>query len=103
MPKKSKRRSRRSFTIPLAPVIGFVPMFAEAVQRAIDGNWDGVLKSLQWNVLGLNPENNNWNFNKFIQNITPPIIGLLIHKFVGGSPLNLNAILARHRVPLIRI
>jgi len=102
MPKK-KRRYRRSMTIPLAPIAGFVA--APATQRMFDGvlkgDWEKV-KGAMMNFVGMWSDG-TWHFDELAKNITPIVVGLLVHKFVGGSPLNLNRTLARHKIPLIRI
>lgn len=101
MPKK-KRRYRRTLTIPLAPLMGIIPMVDEAVNSAMKGDWNMALRHLQWHVLGID-STGKFHIDKAISNFIPLVIGLLIHKFVGGSPLNLNRTLARHKIPLIRI
>lgn len=101
---KKKSRRRRTFTIPLAPIGGILasPGIQRSLKGAMAGNWDEAMAGLQ-NFIGWLPSKNQWNFNTFVQNATPVIAGLLIHKFVGGKPLNLNRTLARAGVPLIRI
>jgi len=101
---KKKSRRRRSFSIPLAPIGGFLasPGIQRSIKGVMAGNWDEAMAGLQ-NLVGWLPSKNQWNFNTFIQNITPILAGLLVHKFVGGKPLNLNRTLARAGVPLIRI
>jgi len=101
---KKKRKYRRTVTIPMAPILGLVGAedFRMMIQRAFEGNWNGVGYHGK-SFIGVNPTNNKFDFELFAKNWTPIIVGLLVHKFVGGSPLNLNRTLARHRIPLIRI
>ena len=101
MPKK-KRRYSRKMTIPLAPLMGVIPMVQKPIEALVQGNFNEAVERAKWNILGINREN-QFVPQKFIANITPLIIGLLVHKFVGGSPLNLNRTLARHKIPIIRI
>jgi len=86
---KKKRRYSRSLTIPLAPVIGL----GVGLTTAPPGYSDG---PIGWFLKG------NWQ-NGMRAGLGPVVLGMLIHKFVGGSPLNLNRILARHKIPLLRI
>lgn len=106
MAKKKRRRSRK-MTIPLAPVIGLVPLVAPAIQNIIAGApLIDVADALCWHGLGIRdvPAGTpSFDMGKCLTNFTPLIAGLLIHKFVGGAPLNLNRILARANVPFIRI
>ena len=100
---RKKRRYSRKMTIPLAPVIGFLG--TEAMQNTIKnlmaGKHQEAMRYLP-HLVGLHSDG-TFHWQTLLNNMTPIIIGLLVHKFVGGSPLNLNRTLARHKVPLIRI
>ena len=100
--RKGRRRKKRGFTIPLAPIAGLVPMVLPSIQMAIAGDLNSAGTHLVWNTIGVDG-NGNFNMGKLVQNVTPVIAGLLIHKFVGGAPLHLNRILANAGVPFIRI
>lgn len=101
---KKRRRRRTSMTIPLAPIAGFIA--APATRRIIDditkGAWDDIPNALG-NYVGYAPSAKKWTWQLLMENLGPIITGLLVHKFVGGPPLNLNRVLARHKIPLIRI
>jgi len=100
---RKKRRYSRKLTVPIAPLAGAFPMFASSINAVMTGQFDKIPKRLAWDVVGWDMDTNQFNPSKFVQNITPLILGLLVHKFVGGSPLNLNRTLARHKIPFIRI
>jgi len=107
---KKKRRYSRSLTIPLAPVAGMaVPFLNKGIHPdspfnyALKGKWDRVAVGLISNLTGFNPDDSSFKFERIIPNVLPIVGGLLVHKFVGGSPLNLNRLLARARIPLVRI
>jgi len=99
---RKKRRRSNNMTIPLAPIVGLIPMVADGAQKAMKGDFNGAAESMKWNVLGIDTTN-KFHFDKAIANVTPLVAGLLIHKFVGGKPLNFNRILANAGVPFIRI
>jgi len=104
---RRKRSYRRSMTIPLAPIAGLAAGLATPLHKGIvEGNWFGETNSfiswLKYNYLGITPEG-NFSMDGLKNGLLPLIAGLLVHKFVGGSPLNLNRMLARHKIPLIRI
>ena len=103
MPKK-KRRYSRKMTIPLAPILGVIasPGVQNAITSAMEGKFDLTMKHLT-TLIGWNPWQNKWEWQHLANNLTPILVGLLVHKFVGGAPLNLNRTLARHKIPLIRI
>lgn len=100
--RRKKRRGKRSFTIPLAPIAGLIasPALRSAVTDAVGGNWDGAMANLGQMV-------GYWDGKfypeKVAANIGPMVLGLLVHKFVGGPPLNLNRTLANAGVPVVRI
>jgi hypothetical protein len=101
--RRKRRRRSRSLTIPLAPVAGLAAGLWEPAQFAMQGRWDWALFKLARNYTGFNPANNTWNANELKNGLIPLIVGLLVHKFVGGRPLNLNQMLARAGVPFVRI
>ena len=100
--RKRKRRSR-GMTIPLAPVIGLIgPMAPRIIPSLIRGDFGGALHEARNIYTGFD-EHGNFHFEWLMQGIMPLIGGLLVHKFVGGAPLNANRILANANVPFIRI
>lgn len=102
MARRRRGRRRYSMTIPLAPIAGLAVTFGEPIKYAMAGDMTGVVNSVKWNVLGVQADG-SWNVGQFIANWMPTIAGALIHKFVGGPPLNVNRLLARAKVPFIRI
>ena len=101
---KKKRRYNRNITIPLAPIAGLAAGMSTAiVDGAMKGNWELFFNELCRNYTGYNPYDQTWNVFSLKKGLLPLVIGLLVHKFVGGSPLNLNRTLARHKIPFIRI
>lgn len=97
-------------TIPLAPVLGLAvgivtrrPDWGESpVELIMRGDWNMAFESLKQSYLGIHP-NGGWDPNLMAHGTLPLIIGALVHKFVGGAPLNINKMLAAAKVPLIRI
>jgi len=108
MAKKKKSRSR-SFTIPLAPTLGLIAGMAEPIQWgigegfALDRGWLNDRRGLIARYTGYSPWGKDFDINRLKEGLLPLIAGMLVHKFVGGRPLNLNATLARAGVPLVRL
>jgi len=96
------RRGSRKFTLPIAPIAGILaaPAVGAAIKAAMAGDVDGVLYEAK-KLVGFTGD----QFDAFAlgSNVLPIVSGLLIHKFVGGAPLNLNRMLASAGVPFIRI
>lgn len=99
--RKNKRRSRK-FTIPLAPICGILaaPAIQAGAKAALAGDVDGVIYEAG-KFVGFTGD----RFDAFAlgSNILPIMIGILVHKFVGGAPLNVNRMLAAANVPIVRI
>jgi len=103
MARKKKRRSR-SLTIPLAPIAGLACGVMDAWTRGGGfGNLHEVGYKLVENYTGYNPVRGNFDVNRLSKGLLPLILGAVVHKFVGGYPLNINKMLAQHKIPLIRI
>ncbi|MBA7531859.1 hypothetical protein ES705_24083 [subsurface metagenome] len=100
---KSKRRSRK-FTIPLAPVAAILAVVAKPAQKAVDGDLEGAAAELSARLIGYNPQSGQTDLMYAAENgWAPLLLGALVHKFIGGAPLNLNRMLAAANVPVIRI
>jgi len=98
-----KKRRFRGLTIPLAPIAGLAAGLATPLDYAMKGDWDSALAAISMRYTGYNPATKVWNPEDLKMGLVPLIIGVLVHKFVGGPPLNLNRTLARAGVPFIRI
>ena len=106
--RRARRRSN-GMTIPLAPIGGLIAGVAIPAQQAIAGNvWGsgGAIDHLVYNYTGF--ANNfsgapEFRIEGLKHGLLPLIGGMLIHKFVGGRPLNVNAMLAKAGVPYIRV
>ena len=103
--KLAKRRRRRNnkITIPLAPIIGIAAGVAEPLGYIIGGNVSTGMEYLKRNYLGLTGPNNEFKIENLMHGLFPLVMGALIHKYVGGAPLNLNRMLASANVPFVRI
>lgn len=90
-------------TIPLAPMAGLAAGLADPVIAALNGDYPRVALTLVSNYTGYDISQNKWNPAALLKGVAPLVAGLLVHKFIGGPPLNLNKVLANARVPFIRI
>lgn len=96
-------RRRRGMTIPIAPIMGLAAGLIEPVQTAMQGNMPAAFQTACRNYTGYDPIMMTWDYTWALRGIAPLIAGLLVHKYVGGPPLNLNQVLARAKVPFIRL
>lgn len=109
MARRKRRRSKRSFTIPLAPTLAIAGQFVRAgesgwsvVDHLMAGNINGAISDARGIFTGIK---NDGSFDPMMLIATygPIVAAALIHKFVGGAPLNINRMLAQAGVPIIRI
>ncbi|MFH1327927.1 MAG: hypothetical protein ABIH76_03640 [Candidatus Bathyarchaeota archaeon] len=101
----SRKRSRRrgGMTIPLAPIAGLAAGLAIPIQRIIDGDVPLAMRDICRNYTGWDTMNNRWDYEALKNGLLPLIAGAMVHKFVGGAPLNVNKMLAAAKIPFIRI
>lgn len=106
----ARRRRKGGMTIPLAPVTGLIAGFItpswygkSAVQWAMEGDIESALKTVVNNYTGYRIDLGQWKPEGLAHGVAPIVAGLLVHKFVGGAPLNLNRLLGRAKVPFIRM
>ena len=110
----SRKRSRRrgGMTIPLAPIAGLAAGLASGsawsggasvISRLMEGNITDAAKIACFNYTGIDPYTGTFDPNGLKTGLLPLIMGALVHKFVGGAPLNINRMLAAARVPFVRI
>lgn len=108
MARRKRRRRSSGMTIPLAVVAGIAPGVAMPIQRALEGNLMSSLDHLVNNYTGFTfaPSGlygeQRFDIARLKNGLLPLVMGVLVHKFVGGT-LGVNRILARHKVPFIRI
>lgn len=103
--RRYRRRRRRSkgMTIPLAVVGGVAAGVAEPIKLAMAGDVETAARVLCRNYTGYDYAEKMWHIERLKTGLLPLVAGLLVHKFVGGRPLNANAALARAGIPFIRI
>lgn len=98
-----KTGRRRKITIPLAPLIGLAVGLEEPFWKFVERDYRGAIDDLSYRYTGWNRNAKIWQPEGLAEGLLPLIIGAAVHKFVGGDPLNVNRILARAGLPLIRI
>lgn len=90
-------------TIPIAPVAGLMAGVASAIPWIKAGNWESAMHEIVRNFTGYYIPVREFRPQDLQRGLMPLVAGLLVHKFVGGAPLNLNKTLAAAGVPFLRI
>lgn len=100
---RRRKRRRRSRTIPLGPVLGLAAGMVGPAQALMEGNIESAAELACRQYTGYSFQHQHFDANELKKGLVPLVAGLLVHKFVGGWPLNLNRTLAAAGVPYIRI
>lgn len=105
---KKKTRKSRQMTVPMAIVAPLAFGIGQPIKWvAMDGmSLEEGLRHLLFRYTGYNDwagKFDPFNPTGLAKGLFPLIVGALAHKFIGGAPLNVNRILAAHKVPFIRI
>lgn len=90
-------------TIPLAPILGLAAGLSTSIEAATAGDYPRAINNAVSSYTGINTTTGQFELPLLLRGILPLTIGLLVHKFIGGPPLNFNAMLGRAKVPFIRI
>lgn len=100
---RSVTRRRAKTTIPLAVVAGFLPLGLDVGAQLQSGNWKSAGQVMVHNLLGLNlfGGGNNFDSQGFAHGIYPIALGFGAHW--AASKLGVNRVIARARIPLLRI
>lgn len=98
-----RRVARRShkLTIPVAVFAGFLPLASDVGVQIGQGDWLQAGQVLEHNLIGVNPWNGKWDTAGFKHGLYPIALGFVVH--IIASKLGVNRMLARARVPFIRI
>lgn len=100
---RSRSRRRGGFTIPIAPILGLAAGLAKPVEYVMQGQYFAAANHACAAYTGYDINTRSFHLENLMGGLAPLVAGLLVHKFVGGKPLGLNAVLARSGVPFIRI
>lgn len=108
MAKKKKIRRRPKTTLPVAVLVGTMPLVGSVIRGAKNGYYDpndnpirAAGKEALFALTGYDTDQSGWH-PEFMKNGTFPLLaGILVHKLAGG--LGINRALGRARVPYLRI
>lgn len=97
------RRRVGGMTIPVAPLAAIIstPIVGSTVQALLDKNFPQALKYMG-EFGGVNSNTGQFDIGTVTQTYTPIVAGLLVHKVVGGW-LGVNRVLAKNKIPLLRV
>lgn len=95
------RRKASAMTIPIAPIAGILG--ASAVQSAINniklGHWEAIPGNMA-TLIGVDSEG-KFYLPALIQNMTPIVAGMVVHKL--ANKVGINRALASAKVPFLRV
>jgi len=109
MARRKRRRGKRKFTIPLAPTMAIAGQFARPApsgRNLIGDLMDGSILNFVYDAREIFAGIDNTGAFRpdwLMSTYGPIVAAMLVHKFIGGPPLNLNRMLAQAGVPIVRI
>jgi hypothetical protein len=99
---KAKRGGRRGgFTLPLAAIMGFAPMFGAAMKDYKAGGAYGAAAGLSLRTTGWDIVDQKWRPEYLLQGLGPVFLGMMVHKMAGR--MGINRALANAGIPLLRL
>ena len=104
--RRNKTKKKRQFTISLSLGGALLAGFADPVRIAVvEKNPFTAAQLVAARYCGLDMRSGRayWNIYELGIGVGSLIAGALVHKFVGGAPLNVNRMLGQAGVPVIRI
>jgi len=97
-----KRGHRRNkITLPVAVILGFMPLTAAAINDIQAGGFQGLRNTVSA-IVPYDVNTRKVTFAYLHKGLWPIIAGFLVHKFVGGG-LGLNRALSSMGLPWVRI
>ena len=99
---RSRHRSS-GFTVPLAALAGLAVGLKEPVEQVVRyQRFEEAGKHLVYNYTGYSMWSGKFRTEGLMRGLVPLALGMFVHKAVGGR-LGVNRMLARSRIPVIRI
>lgn len=99
----SKYRTHRSkkITLPLAVILGFMPLVAKGVSDVQAGGFGGLANTVPA-IIPYDPATRSFTMSQLHMGLWPILAGFLVHKFIGGA-FGVNRALSRMGLPWVRI
>lgn len=98
---KKRRHYRAKPTISLAVAAGLAPLAITTVQAGMEQGARGIPHNLIMKLSGWDYWDKKWSSTQLMEGVGPIMAGWLVH--TGANWLGINRMLARARIPLIRI
>lgn len=102
MARRGNNHKRGGFTLPVAAILGFVPLASNVIDQVRYNGMPGVRDYVPRTLIPYDFVSKRWTTAYLGWGLYPIIGGMLVHKFIGGS-LGINRMLARARVPFLRL
>jgi hypothetical protein len=104
MASKAKRAGgrRRNFTLPVAAMLGFVPLAANIIDQVRYNGIAGLRDYVPRTIIPYDFQTKQWTMAYLGWGLWPILGGFAVHYLVGNK-LGVNRMLARARVPLLRL
>ena len=98
--KRARRKAQAR--VPLAVIGGFVPILFNTYNGYKENGVDGATQNLVAFTTGYSRWEGKFKAEYLIKGMAPVVIGMMVHKLVGGK-LGLNRAIARAGIPYLSI
>lgn len=98
---KSKRRSRKKFTLPVAVIAGFLPGVGASISDFQTYGMKGATTMMSRRYIGFDPQSNTFRPGMMWGGTFPLLLGLIVHKV--AVIMGVNRALASAGIPFVRV
>lgn len=100
MSKKNGNGHKPKFSLPVAVILGFMPLIGQIVNAVKTAGFQG-LRDVVPMIVPYDPQTRRISFSWLPYGLYPIIAGILVHKFAGM--VGINRTLSRIGLPWVRI
>jgi hypothetical protein len=99
---KKRTYHKKAFTLPVAVLAGFAVPLTHSYNAYKVGGLSKAGSTMAKVMTGYDMESNSFKFAELKAGLLPVVLGVLVHKFVGGK-MGVNRSLSSAGIPLLRI
>lgn len=98
---RRRRNGVKGMTIPVALMVGFLPITLEAINGAQRGGWKGMAHQVAYSFTGWDTDTRTWEQSRLKGGLYPVLIGMGVHWI--ADKMGVNRALQRAKMPILRI
>lgn len=99
---RHSNHKRGGFTLPVAAILGFVPLATNVIDQVRVNGMAGVRDYVPRTIIPYDPQSHRFTTAYLGYGLYPILMGMGVHWLVGGK-LGVNRMLAQARIPFLRL